>query len=215
MQCGDRKKAEFFEKYIKGKRVLDIGFIGNRRGPEDVLDSLHGQICRISDECVGLDLQTEKVQELQARGLKCVYGNAEDLKDIMTENEIELFDVVVAFELIEHILNQKRFLDGVGDALVDGGLLILSTPNPWALKHIIGRGMLNKKTYICDEHIGFFDELMMENLLRRTGWEIISIKYFPPNSAHPVDVISRLLYRIGLRRFLAAADLLVVAKRVE
>lgn len=43
--------------------------------------------------------------------------------------EDNLFDIVIALELIEHLENPKRFLQEVKRVLKKGGILILSTPN--------------------------------------------------------------------------------------
>jgi 2-polyprenyl-3-methyl-5-hydroxy-6-metoxy-1,4-benzoquinol methylase len=41
----------------------------------------------------------------------------------------EEFDVVVAAEVVEHIVDTEAFLDNCADALRPGGVLILTTPN--------------------------------------------------------------------------------------
>jgi 2-polyprenyl-3-methyl-5-hydroxy-6-metoxy-1,4-benzoquinol methylase len=210
MQIGDKLKFNKIKKIIKGKKVVDIGFIGNRAAVDEVKHGLHSKISELSKECIGVDLQKDKIMELQENGVNCIYGNAENLTDLIEHD----YDVAIAFELIEHILNQKLFLDSIYNVLSGHGVLVFSTPNPWALKHIIARAVFNKKDYIHEEHIAFIDEVMIENLMRRTGWKVVSIEYLPPNSRHTLDLISRFFYFIGMRRCLAAADILVIAKKI-
>lgn len=209
------RKLSLVEPYIRDRRVLDVGFIGNSAMSEDVGTSLHASIVKLASYCHGLDIQVDKVRTIKKLGYKCTAGNAEELPFLMIENNLQSFDVIIAFELIEHLLCQRDFLQGARSALGMNGLLILSTPNPWLLKHIVARGIFNKKNYICNEHVAFLDEVMIENLLRRTGWSIERIEYLPPDSSHILDKLARILFRFGFKRFLGGADLFIVAGKKE
>lgn len=114
---------------VKGKRVLDVGSVG--QSDEYCMWDL---IVENSSYVKGVDLP-ESVQVLKekfevastgyshSKDERIVYGNMEllDLK--------EVFDVVVAGDVIEHVSNQGLFLDNIKRHLVEKGKLVITTPN--------------------------------------------------------------------------------------
>src|SRR5262245_53814835 len=49
--------------------------------------------------------------------------------DIEAVSGARKYDAVFAFELIEHVISPKKFLSAAKELIVDGGLLVLTTPN--------------------------------------------------------------------------------------
>jgi len=115
--------------YVSGKRVLDIGSVGQTSEYclWNVLDD--------SAAClVGVDLpdamdaaeQEFKVSEAgsaHAEDKRIRHGNMESI-DLG-----EKFEVVVAGDVLEHVSNQGLFLDNIRNHLVDGGKLVITTPS--------------------------------------------------------------------------------------
>ena len=200
-------KFEIVQPYIIGRRVLDVGCIGNQMNPEDFNKSLHALFRQVVKEIVGIDIQKDKVEKLQKLGWNIYYGDAENLKEVK-DLQNQKFDVIIALELIEHLSNVGKFLEGVRELLSNKGVLILSTPNPFCLKHIIGRGLLNKESYICHEHVAWYDSLVLKQLLKRYGFKIRDVYFLPPVSGHPIDIISRIIYKISKK--LGGNDLLII-----
>jgi 2-polyprenyl-3-methyl-5-hydroxy-6-metoxy-1,4-benzoquinol methylase len=58
---------------------------------------------------------------------------AADFSDLHQADET--FDVVVSQEVIEHVIDQARYLDLAAHFLQPGGYLLLTTPNAWNLAH--------------------------------------------------------------------------------
>ena len=80
------------------------------------------------------------------------------------------FDVVVNFEVIEHLFSPKEFLLQVKNILNNNGLLILSCPN--------GMGfdikLLKDKSHTIDhEHLNYFNFESLSALVQRNGFQII------------------------------------------
>lgn len=114
------------QRYAAHKKVLDAG-CGTGYG-----------ILLLSKKAlmaVGIDENSEAIRYCQEknRGAKVSYKMMDARKIDYDDN---FFDVVVAFELLEHISEQDQFLKGVHRVLKKGGRLIISTPNI----HIYGMG---------------------------------------------------------------------------
>lgn len=111
-----RGRVDVTKKWIgKGKKVLDIA---------GCWGGISAEIMKQGNDVTLLDLPRviKKAKETHPE-LKFLEGSA---LDIQTE---EQFDVVVATEIIEHILDLKRFFGEIKRVLKDDGGLILSTPN--------------------------------------------------------------------------------------
>ncbi|MBI2613550.1 MAG: methyltransferase domain-containing protein [Candidatus Levybacteria bacterium] len=101
-------------------------------------------IAKISKETVALDIDKKTIEDARKKysmaNLKFVLGNALSLK---WKNK---FDIVVSFQVIEHIEDVNLYLHQIKKVLKKGGIFILSTPNrllrlrngekPWNKFHI-------------------------------------------------------------------------------
>ena len=105
---------------LGGKRVLDVG-CGAGLASE--------AFARMGATVVGMDAAPEALAaaraHAQAGGLPIDYrdGGPEDLA------EGEVFDVVVALEVIEHVEARAAFMAALARAVAPGGVLVLSTLN--------------------------------------------------------------------------------------
>ncbi len=109
----------FAAPFCAGKRVLDIG-CGTGAG---LLP-----LARSARLCAGIDYSSETLSacapELKRAGIRPVAGDA-----LALPFRPGCFDVVTAFEVIEHLADPGRMLSGMALLLAPGGLAVLSTPN--------------------------------------------------------------------------------------
>lgn len=80
------------------------------------------------------------------------------------------FDVVTAFEVIEHIFDTDAFLAAIHDVLKPGGLFILSTPNVGHISYrlyTMCRGNLPPSE---GHHVRFFDQRRLEQVCWVNGF---------------------------------------------
>jgi SAM-dependent methyltransferase len=109
----------FASRYAEGKRVLDCG-CGTGYGTAELAN---GAI-----ETTGLDLSSDAIE--YARGHYARHNTK-----YIAASCLELpfpdrsFDLVVAFEVIEHLADFRRFLDESARVLAPSGVFIVSTPN--------------------------------------------------------------------------------------
>jgi SAM-dependent methyltransferase len=96
--------------YIKGKKVLDIGSIGNYS------DSLYYFMKPYCKKLIGTDIRMGEDKDILVR-------------DMEYQSVKGTFDVVVAGDVIEHLGNQREFIINMHRHLKEDGLFIITTPN--------------------------------------------------------------------------------------
>jgi protein-L-isoaspartate O-methyltransferase len=117
---------EHFHRYLwaaqlaRGRRVLDLGS-GEGFGAAILAD--------LAADVVGVDIDEAAVEHSQLNygraGLAFKVGSATDLSPF----EPGTFDLVVAFEVIEHLAEQEQVMTEIGRVLRDNGTLVISTPD--------------------------------------------------------------------------------------
>jgi ubiquinone/menaquinone biosynthesis C-methylase UbiE len=142
---------------IKGKSVLDVG-CGNAYGT--------ALMAREASEITGIDYDAGTVEENKKRfseikNLKFIQGAVPPLplKD-------SSYDVVTAFQFIEHIENRKEFLKECIMVLKPGGVLMVTTPN---IKKSLARNPFHVHEYT-------FDEMKQEVSGIPSGFELQGLK---------------------------------------
>lgn len=95
----------------------------------------------------------------------------------MEQVEIEAgsFEVVAAWEVLEHVNDPFVFAARASELLTNGGILAISTPDwdNWAIRR---HPMEN---YWPPYHLWFFTEASMRALLKRAGFEVFCVKRNP------------------------------------
>jgi SAM-dependent methyltransferase len=122
---GQLLEAEHLARYrwaaalVEGKRVLDAG-CGTGYGAELLARAGAGEV-------VGVDLDEEVIEAAKkAAAAAATYATA-DLRELPAE--LGDFDVVVCFEVLEHLDEPENALDRLVVALRPDGVLVVSSPN--------------------------------------------------------------------------------------
>jgi len=187
---------------VQGPDILHVGCVGHRvaESAAEKAHSLHHQLCQrfAAVNVLGLDTDSNGIERMKQIGFRVEVGDAQNLQFN------SCFDTVLAGELIEHLQNPGRFLEGSARALKPGGTLVLSTPNVFSV-------MLNLmywKNYdraFNREHALWFCPQTLRELLRRGGFRIEKLEFV--DDLEPALVSSR-FYRafahgwMGLRPLL-------------
>jgi SAM-dependent methyltransferase len=119
------------------------------------------------------------------------------------------FDVVVMFDVIEHLFEPMAVLGAVRSILRPGGMLVITTPNFNALSRLV----LGRQWAILSplEHLFYFSEPTLRRALTRHGFADIRFvrRYGPwsmwdtmnPRSTHAPNSRRAALYEKGVRKY--------------
>ncbi|MGA2877439.1 MAG: methyltransferase domain-containing protein [Bryobacteraceae bacterium] len=109
----------FARRYAQGKRVLDAG-CGTGYGS--------AELAQAAAEVTGVDIAADAIEYASANypiaGLRFLESSC-----MAVPFPPDSFDLLVAFEVIEHLVDYRSFLDECARVLTRDGLFIVSSPN--------------------------------------------------------------------------------------
>ena len=154
---------------VSAANVLDVG-----SGPGDVVGALHSDGLSV----VGMDVSVEAVAmaSRQHKGCRFIEHSAEELPWPV---QAGAFDLVIAFEVIEHLLRPRQLLLGARTALRDGGYIAITTPYHGVAKDLaIALRGFDRHFAIEGDHIRFLTDRALVGLLDETGFETLRVAHF-------------------------------------
>lgn len=156
------KRIELIKKYVSGGRLLDVGcssgfFI------ETAIK--HGF------DAYGMEFSKQAIKQAKP-----------EIQDRITNGDINLiresgkgeFDIIVAFDVIEHTHDPVRFLIDLQEVLSPGGWLILSTPDTGHfLRYLMGSRWPMLQPL---QHTFLFSKQAMQKALDLSGYNILQVQ---------------------------------------
>lgn len=153
-----RKKITDIKKLRKGGRLLDVG-------------CAYGTLIKEANDqgftAEGVDISGFAVKQCRKKNLKASAGVITDVR------KNNYYDVITAFEVVEHERDPLLTLRTAKQLLKPGGLLVVSVPNSnsWSAK-IMGRYWFG---YRHKEHLFHFTKDSLNVLLKKAGFSNIII----------------------------------------
>lgn len=155
------KVLEICNKYnVKTDKILEIG-TGFGLFCEEIAKK------NIFKDIVGIEASNSLSETCTEKGFRVYNG-------ILEELEInETFDVIVSFEVIEHIFNPGNFLERSNELLNKSGILMLTFPN----YNGFDVGILRENSLSVDhEHLNYFNEKAISIILENNGFSVLSVE---------------------------------------
>jgi SAM-dependent methyltransferase len=186
--------------WISGK-VLEVG-CGEGRGVEILIEK--------ADTYLGIDKIEEVVNRLTEK-----YPNADFQQAFIppfTGIADNSFDTVVSFQVIEHIENDRLFLEEIRRVLKPGGTAIISTPNirhtlsrnPWHIREYTARQLKELCMTIFEkvtamgiggnDKVWEYHEANRQSVKKIMRWDIFNLQYKLPATVlrWPYEVLNRM-----------------------
>jgi Methyltransferase domain len=181
-------RFDFVLSTCQGKSVLhlgcvDAGLYDQRYQQQDLL---HAKLNGVARELWGVDIDTEGLSYLQKHGFDHLIQADVCMIDQVKELQGKNFEVILATELIEHLLNPGLFLEAVKKLMVPKETrLIITVPNAFRIKTLLG--MLDGIEIVHPDHNYWFSYLTVKNIVEKSGYQVkgISAYTFLPSRILP------------------------------
>jgi methionine biosynthesis protein MetW len=152
-----------------GSRVLDVG-CGTGGVSRVIADTRKAKI-------IGIEPNSCRAAAARARGLEV----HQELFTSEVLQVLELFDVVVFADVLEHVADPGNFLQLAQRALLPGGRVIASVPNVahWSVRLDLLRGRFNyQESGIRDAtHLRWFTAESLTRLFEASGLRVVSMQH--------------------------------------
>lgn len=153
---------EFLQSYCNKESILlDIG-AGNGRFETALYQNGYRNI-------TGIDPSEESVRRLKKAGIHAYVGS---IYSSVTREEENRYDCIFLFEVAEHLLFPRKGIENVKKMLKEEGVFILSVPD----YSQIGEDKSSIANYFNLEHINYFSENSLDNLMDQYGMQRIAQK---------------------------------------
>jgi len=171
-------KRDWIFKKVVGKSVLHVGPTDSpcTRSHARQGRLLHAALQGKCKELIGLDLDKSAIEIMreECQITDTQYGNAEELDKLFPEGR---FDAIIAGDVVEHMSNVGLFFLTARKVLKPGGELIITVPNSFSIKRILGAVLLRQERNNPD-HLYFFSAMTLQQVAYRFGYELTEVSSF-------------------------------------
>ncbi len=169
-------RVNFILDHCRGKRVLhlgcvDAGLLAERYARGELV---HQKLAAVSADLWGVDIDVEGIAFLQEQGFPHLFvGDVCDLATFTRLGDVR-FDVILASEVVEHVLNPGLFLDAVKTVMTPGQTtLIVTVPNAFRISTLLW--LRHGVEYVHPDHNYWFSCYTVTNLLRKCGFAVDAV----------------------------------------
>lgn len=199
-------RVNYILDQCRGKRVLhlgcvDAGLLAERYARGELV---HQKLAAVSADLWGVDVDAEGIAFLQEQGFGQLFvGDVCELSTFARLGDTR-FEVILASEVMEHLLNPGLFLDAVKTVMTPGETtLIVTVPNAFRISTLLW--LRNGVEYVHPDHNYWFSCYTAANLLRKCGFAVDSVlMYTHEKQLGLARQVRRLMGRWGPARAPAA-----------
>ena len=176
LKCSVESSTDFRAEVVKlcrGKDVLNVGALGDVFNflPENRNLWLHHQIYEVARSLDGLDVDSEGIAYAQKYGYEILDH------DCTTVQLNKKYDIVLMYEVIEHLDAPVVAIKNLALHLKEGGELILTTPNPNGLGYSL-RSLMDRKLHVYYDHVALFMPENIQALCNRSNLSLKNLTFF-------------------------------------
>ena len=181
------QRLELIKTLCSGKKVLHLGCT-NWPYTQEAIDAgtlLHKDLADVSTRLYGFDFDQEGIDFLASKGFDNLFRA--DLEKLDEVDLNETFDVIVAGEMIEHLNNPGRFLEGIKRFMHDDTLLVITTVNAYSGMRFFVYGLRGRGgdlEPVHPDHVAYYSYSTLKLLLERHGYNLSNFMFYDLGSEH-------------------------------
>lgn len=181
------QRVELIKEIADDRSVLHLGCT-NYPFTKEALDNdmlLHDQLGKNARELYGFDFDREGIDILEGSGTKNLFQA--DLEKLENVKLNKTFDVIIAGEIIEHLLNPGLFLEGIQRFMHSGTELVITTINAYcALRFVLYglRGNGGENEPVHPDHVTYFSYRTLKLMVEKSGLHINRFYFYDIGSDH-------------------------------
>jgi predicted TPR repeat methyltransferase len=167
-------RQDFIIERCSGKKVLHLGCVDTGLISERLAsgEHMHQRLAVVASELWGIDIDEEGIKILRDYGFENLFVGDICYLEKIREIQSEEFDVILATEVIEHLMNPGLFLKSVKKIMIPNHTeLIISVPNAFRIANLLKLFFRNIE-YIHPDHNYWFSYYTITNLIRKSGMEV-------------------------------------------
>jgi len=171
------------ERVATGETILDLG----------CFDGAFLSLFDAAWQRYGIEMNPAAAEKARARGINIVGDDVVQLKDVTLR-----FDAVVAFDVIEHVLDPRRLLRAMAAVAKPGGLIIIGTGNTAAPSW----RLMGSRYWYCaiPEHLSFINPSWCRQAAADLHLELVQVDRYSHASGKSVVTRARALVKNMLYR---------------
>lgn len=152
----------------KKSKVLDVGCAAGYLG-KYLIDKKQ---CRVD----GIEYDTSSAEKARKQGYQNVHVG--DAVEVLSSLPVHDYDVLIAADILEHLVEPEKALRLMKAHLNNNGVLIVSMPNiahySIRIKLLFGKWNMTETGILDRTHLRFYTKRTMESLFEDNGWDIES-----------------------------------------
>lgn len=153
------------EQGVKEKKVLELGI-----GDASLTKRMHNEGAVVD----GLEFDPVYIELAQPYCNRIISGDLDKVETLEMDHD---YDIIVAADILEHLVNPEYVLSKLKTHLKKGGLLVVSLPNVAniyvRMSLLFGRFNYHSKGLLDKTHLHFYTIKTASSMLSKTGWKII------------------------------------------
>lgn len=181
------QRVEFIKNACTGKKVLHLGCTNYPYTQEAIENEmlLHLELQKTAKDLYGFDYDQAGIDVLNEAGVDKLYqADLEKLEEVELN---ETFDVIIAGEIIEHLRNPGKFLQGIQRFMNSETNLVITTINAYcAFRFLVygfrGKGGENEPVH--PDHVAYYSYKTLSLAINRENLQVKDFYFYDIGNEH-------------------------------
>lgn len=174
-------RQEKIVETVKDKNIIHVGCVDHLEIIDEKINNnewLHDSLVKNTKKCIGIDINSNGIEELKKRGYSDVYY-CDLLKPELDVIDNDKFDYMVLGEILEHVNNPQLFLATINERYKKNvSKILITVPNVYSYGNFFNakRGL----EVINSDHKTVFSPYTLIKILHLSNFRVEKISFSDP-----------------------------------